>query len=84
MVASPAARVVAGAAPFGLVLLDPPYTFEDWDDLLLALVPVLEADGLVVVESDREVPLPEPLSGIRTKTYGGTVVQFATLSGATS
>jgi 16S rRNA (guanine966-N2)-methyltransferase len=84
VVASPAARVIAGAGPFGLVLLDPPYSFEEWDDLLLALVPVLEPDGLVVLESDHEVPLPAPLSGVRTKTYGGTVVQFATLAGATS
>lgn len=76
------ARTVAGGGPWDLVLLDPPYVFARWDDLLALVVGVLAPDGVVVVESDREVALPEGLVGIRSKTYGGTVVQFATPAGA--
>jgi 16S rRNA (guanine966-N2)-methyltransferase len=70
--------------PFDLVLLDPPYAFTDdeWAALLTDLLPWLDDDAVVVVESDREVPLPAGLVGIRSKTYGGTVVQFATATGA--
>lgn len=63
--------------PLDLVLADPPYAFEAWDDLLAALVPRLAADGLVVVESDRSVPLPGGWEKVRERTYGGTVVLFA-------
>jgi hypothetical protein len=37
---------------------------------------VLDAD-VVVVESDREVPLPAPWQVLRSKKYGGTVVLLA-------
>lgn len=78
----PAERALASAGPFDLVLLDPPYAFEGWASLLPTVVEALAPDGLVVVESDREVTLPAGLVGIRSKTYGGTVVQFATAAGA--
>ena len=57
-----------------LALLDPPYdhTDEQWADLLTAL----DADH-VVIESDREVPLPAPWQVLRVKRYGGTVVAIA-------
>ncbi|MGN6694350.1 MAG: 16S rRNA (guanine(966)-N(2))-methyltransferase RsmD [Aquihabitans sp.] len=80
----PAERALAPGGPFDLVLLDPPYAYDGWDDLLVAVAEVLAADGLVVVESDRAVPLPPGLVGIKSKTYGGTVVQFATAVGAPS
>ena len=79
-----AERALVVGGPFDLVLLDPPYAYDGWDELLGALVPTLAPTAVLVVESDREVPLPPPLAGIRTKTYGGTVVQFAALSGAPS
>lgn len=86
------ARVVVGDAraamgsdvPWDLVLLDPPYAADRWADLLEATASVLAPDGVVVIESDREVPVPASLEVIRSKTYGGTVVQFATLAGAPS
>lgn len=77
-------RMVAAAGPLDLVLLDPPYAYDAWGDLLADLVGVLADDALVVIESDREVPLPDGLAGVRSKTYGGTVVQFATPTGAPS
>ena len=76
--------VVAAGAGWDLVLLDPPYAFDGWPELLGAVASTLAPDGLVVVESDRDVPLPGELVGVRTKAYGGTVVQFARRSGATS
>ena len=44
----------------------------------------LAPGGVVVVESDREVELGPDLAGIRVRRYGGTVVTFATLTGARS
>lgn len=82
VVARAAERSLAAAGPFDLVLLDPPYAYSDWDGLLSAVTAVLSEEGVVVIESDREVPLPLGLVGIKSKTYGGTVVQFATAAGA--
>lgn len=59
-----------------LVLADPPYAFDAWPVLLAALVPRLAADAVVVVESDREIALPEGWETTRQRTYGGTVVSF--------
>jgi 16S rRNA (guanine966-N2)-methyltransferase len=59
--------------PFDLALLDPPYAFDDaaWAGLLMGLdAPV------AVLESDREVPLPESWQLLRLKRYGGTVVMI--------
>jgi len=62
---------------FDLVLLDPPYAFGDeaWSRLLADL----DAE-VVVIESDREVPVPEPWRVLRAKKYGGTVVTIASRS----
>lgn len=86
------ARVAAGSAgaalarggPWDLVLLDPPYAFDGWPDLLDEVARATSPDGVVVIESDREVPLPPTLRGARSRTYGGTVVQFARPTGAPS
>jgi 16S rRNA (guanine966-N2)-methyltransferase len=86
--ASVATRSAEGAlgsgGPFDLVLLDPPYAYDGWGELLADLVSVLAPDAVVVIESDRAVALPAGLRCVRTKTYGGTVVQFARAAGATS
>ena len=84
VVARAAERSLAPSGPFDLVLLDPPYAYDGWDDLLAAVAAVLSSDGVVVIESDRDVPLPPGLVGIKSKTYGGTVVQFAAATGAPS
>ncbi|QXC62651.1 16S rRNA (guanine(966)-N(2))-methyltransferase RsmD [Aquihabitans sp. G128] len=77
-------RRAAGGGPWDLVLLDPPYAYDEWDALLAELLPALDDDAVVVIESDREVALPAGLRGIRVKQYGGTVVTFATPTGAPS
>lgn len=60
--------------PFDLALLDPPYatTDEQWAHLLGHLDAVV-----VVVESDREVPLGDRWGLLRSKRYGTTVVLIA-------
>ena len=54
---------------FDLALLDPPYTFDRWIDLLEAL-----PAPLAVVESDRLPDLPAAWGVVRQKRYGGTIV----------
>lgn len=61
---------------YDLVLLDPPYGFDQWDELLAA-VPV---GARVVIESDREVVVPDSWEVHRRKRYGGTVVTLARAS----
>ncbi len=58
---------------FDLVLLDPPYGFEQWDELL-----ALVHHAVVVIESDREIDLPEGWSTHLARRYGSTVVTLAT------
>jgi 16S rRNA (guanine966-N2)-methyltransferase len=72
-----ALRFLAGAPAYDLALLDPPYDFAQWDDVL----DVLQA-RVVVVESDREVPLGERWMVLRAKRYGSTVVTLAEAAGA--
>lgn len=72
----------AARGPWDLVLLDPPYAWDRWDELWAAVVAGLADDGLVVAESDRELDLPAGLHAVRTKRYGSTVVTFASPAGA--
>ena len=69
-------RTAAEGSHYDLVLLDPPYGFDQWDELLAA-VPV---GARVVIESDREVVVPDSWEVHRRKRYGGTVVSLATAS----
>jgi 16S rRNA (guanine966-N2)-methyltransferase len=74
---SEASRVVRADATrfaggrFDLALLDPPYAFTD--EAWVALLTDLDAD-VALLESDREVPAPDPWRVHRAKRYGGTVV----------
>lgn len=55
-----------------VVFCDPPYAFDRWEELLGA------APGrLAILESDREVPVPEGWDVVRTRRYGGTLVTVA-------
>lgn len=75
-------RVVPGDAlthlqrgePYDLVLLDPPYGFDAWPDVLAAV----PDEAVVVIESGREVALPDSWVVHRVKRYGSTVVTLAT------
>lgn len=63
---------------FDLALIDPPYAFTGWEELL-RLVPA----DLAVVESDRAVPPPEQWVVVRERRYGGTVVSIMRRTAAT-
>ena len=57
---------------FDLAVVDPPYDFDGWAELL----PRLPA-AVVVIESNREIEAPEPLRVRRRRRYGSTVVTLA-------
>ena len=64
--------VLAGLTePVDLVLIDPPYAFDGWDELL-SLLP----GRLAVLESNRELPAPPGWRVIRSRRYGSTFVTF--------
>jgi 16S rRNA (guanine966-N2)-methyltransferase len=64
-----------GRAGATLVLVDPPYSFDQWDELL-ALIHDAEV-AVAVLESDREIDPGEAWRVRRSKRYGGTVVTIA-------
>lgn len=72
LAADPAGRPGPGEAGFDLAVVDPPYGFDGWAELL----PRLPA-AVVVIESNREVEAPEPLRVHRRRRYGSTVVTIA-------
>ncbi|MCP5027927.1 MAG: 16S rRNA (guanine(966)-N(2))-methyltransferase RsmD [Actinomycetia bacterium] len=57
---------------FDVALLDPPYRYDEWDELLQTV----PAD-VVVIESDREIEMPSGWESLRVKQYAGTVVGIA-------
>jgi 16S rRNA (guanine966-N2)-methyltransferase len=74
VVRADAGRWLAGAGRFDLAVLDPPYATDDgvWAQLLGAL----DAE-VAVLESDREVSVPEGWGILRSRSYGGSVVVLA-------
>jgi 16S rRNA (guanine966-N2)-methyltransferase len=69
------ALVWVTAAPMAdLVLVDPPYAFEGWTDLLAALAP---RTGIGVFEAAVPLEVGPGWRILREKQYGGTVVTFA-------
>jgi 16S rRNA (guanine966-N2)-methyltransferase len=76
VVRSDALRYLAGASgtPPDLALLDPPYEFDRWDELL-----DLVASPVLLIESDRLVAVPDRYGVLRERRYGTTVVLIAEL-----
>jgi 16S rRNA (guanine966-N2)-methyltransferase len=74
VVRADATHWLAGAGRFDLAVLDPPYATDDatWTELLRRL-----DAGVAVLESDREVSLPESWGILRSRSYGGSVVVLA-------
>ena len=67
-----AADFLDAAEPFDLVLIDPPYAFDEWPRLLEQV-----SAALAVAESDRPVEVPADWQVLREKRYGTTVVTIA-------
>jgi 16S rRNA (guanine966-N2)-methyltransferase len=64
-----AAERSEGGVRLDLALLDPPYRFDRWDELLASLPARVAA-----VESDRPIDPQSPWEVLRSRRYGGTVV----------
>ena len=75
------ARAGAAAPEHSLVLLDPPYGFDDgaWSTVLDALAGRRGIE-LVVIESSREIAVPDRWDAVRQKWYGGTLLSIFTPS----
>ena len=78
------AHLARTADQYDLVLLDPPYRYAGWADLQRAVLAQLAPDGVIVIESDQPVEVVPPLSVVREKRYGGTVVLFTRKSSGTA
>lgn len=76
------ARALATRSDLDLVLLDPPYAFEGWADLLSTVEGSVAHDAVVVIESGREVDLPAGWETHRVRHYGSTVVTLASAGSA--
>ena len=72
LAADPARPPAPGRIWFDVAVVDPPYDFDGWAELL----PRLPA-AVVVIESNREVEAPEPLKVRKRRRYGSTVVTLA-------
>ena len=59
-----------------LALIDPPYDFDRWTELLDLVAVALAPDAVVVIESGRELSLPNGWRTLRSKRYGRTWVVF--------
>jgi len=72
-------RVGALGEPYDLVLLDPPYAFDEWSALLEAVWS--SGARVVVIESDRGIDVGAGGEVLRERRYGGTVVTIASCTG---
>ena len=73
------ARIGAPAGPFDLVFADPPYRFDAFEPLLLALPPLLAPGAEVAVEHSarRQLPLTAgPLVRTDLRRYGESALAF--------
>ncbi len=70
------------AAPFDLILLDPPYDLPDVGPALAAAAGQLAADGLLVLEraTRRPAGAPPGLTGVRDVMSGDSTLTFFTRS----
>ncbi len=69
VVSTDAMSYAPGMSPVDIALIDPPYTFDAWTELLGSL-----RAGLVVAESGREVVAPDGWDRLRVKRHGRTVI----------
>jgi 16S rRNA (guanine966-N2)-methyltransferase len=72
VVRSDVLRWLPSAPAVDLALCDPPYRFDHWPELLAGL-----HAALVVLESDRDLDVPERWRVLKSRRYGGTVVTVA-------
>ena len=64
---------------FQLVFADPPYDFEDYENILEGAVALLATDGTIGIEHDGNATLPDRAGGLSrhdTRVYGGSRLSF--------
>ena len=74
-----ARRKLLEAESFALVYADPPYSFQDYDGLLLRVTNVLAEEGVLAVEHDARTRLAadlEELTYIDQRNYGDSALSF--------
>ena len=77
VVAGDAVSNIARVDRADIVLADPPYEFEQWQELLDAVAAkCANSDVVMVVESDKPLANIEGWETTRSKRYGGTWVTF--------
>lgn len=77
VVPADALRYLEAPRRFDLVILDPPYAFDRWPEVLAGV----EAE-VIVVESDRPIDLGSRWASFKQGRYAGTVVELAKATGA--
>ena len=78
VVPTDATTFLRNAQSYDLLLVDPPYSFDGWPELLADA-----SDAVVAIESNREIALPKSWDTLRVRRYGGTVVTLASAPAAT-
>jgi len=76
VVTADAMEYVGRMEPVDVALLDPPYEFDQWVELLAA-VPA----EIAVIESDREIPVGSDAELLSQRRLGGTVVSMVRFPG---
>ncbi len=52
---------------FDLIMLDPPFVFTQWDELLQALLPVCQPEAQVLCETHRDTSMPQAVGAFCLK-----------------
>lgn len=68
-----------GAGPFDLAFADPPYNFDQYEDLIAGAAPLLAADAEMVVEHSTRRDLPAeagPFLRVDVRRYGESALSF--------
>jgi len=79
LVRGPFPDAVATAAPFDVILLDPPYDLASLDDVILASAALVKPTGLVVLEHSRRREAPVSAGGltrVRLLAAGDSALSF--------
>ncbi len=65
-------------ARFDLIFLDPPYVLTDLREMTEALLPLLDGEGMIVLEhrADAEISVSEALETVRARAWGYCGVSF--------
>ena len=74
----PSDKLVA-EGPFDLIFADPPYDFEQREELLVMAAPLLKVGGDFVFEHSSRHPAPESCGELtlhRVRCYGGSALSF--------